>query len=323
MLLSNLQKHEVLHRLLSMANISNIISHGLTLEDSRRNQSLNAYLEVYTKDEGWLLFDTTKGLIHENEHLLLWSQGASSLIDVVGGKDSRINFSMVEQNYFSVQLAKEFPRSSFFNLFSVNTLPVEEQGMFKMMLLMPMGVLIVVFMRIFIGIKTSGTFMPVLIAIAFLQTSFIVGIISFISIVFLGLLIRTYLSFLNLLMVARISAIIIIVIFLIGFLSIIGYNLGLNTGMTVTFFPIIIIAWTIERMSILWEEEGSKEVLIQGGGSLLVASMAYTFMQFTLLEHITFNFPEINLCIIALILLLGRYSGYRVLELYRFRQWRA
>ena len=38
----------------------------------------------------------------------------------------------------------------------------------------------------------------------------------------------------------------------------------------------IILAWTIERMSVLWDEEGAHEVLIQGAGSLLTASLAFS-----------------------------------------------
>jgi len=89
--------------------------------------------------------------------------------------------------------------------------------------------------------------------------------------------------------------------------------------MTITFFPMIIIAWTIERMSILWEEEGAWEVLIQGGGSLVVAIIAFAAMQLPLVTHLTFNFPEVHLIILALILLTGQYTGYKVSELYRFR----
>ena len=89
--------------------------------------------------------------------------------------------------------------------------------------------------------------------------------------------------------------------------------------MTITFFPMIIIAWTIERMSILWEEEGPVEVLAQGGGSLLVAVIAYLLMQSALLKHLTFNFPELNLVLLALILAMGQYTGYKLTELRRFR----
>jgi hypothetical protein len=119
--------------------------------------------------------------------------------------------------------------------------------------------------------------------------------------------------------VARIATLIVLVIFVISALSIIGYQMGYSTGMTIMFFPMIIIAWTIERMSILWEEEGPHEVMIQGGGSLVVAVIAYLLMQSGLLKHLSFNFPELNLVLLALILAMGQYTGYKLSELRRFR----
>ncbi|MCB1733315.1 MAG: hypothetical protein KDI21_22775, partial [Halieaceae bacterium] len=101
--------------------------------------------------------------------------------------------------------------------------------------------------------------------------------------------------------------------------AIISYKMGLDRALTVTFFPTIILAWTIERMSILWEEEGVHEVLVQGGGSLLVAVLSYLLMSNRLVEHLTFNFPELTLSLLGIILVLGRYTGYRLSELYRFR----
>jgi hypothetical protein len=89
--------------------------------------------------------------------------------------------------------------------------------------------------------------------------------------------------------------------------------------MTIAFFPIVIIAWTIERMSILWEEEGPREVLIQGLGSLIVAMAAFALMSNPVVGHLSFNFPELNLVVIALIMMIGKYTGYRLLELRRFR----
>ena len=37
------------------------------------------------------------------------------------------------------------------------------------------------------------------------------------------------------------------------------------------------------------------------------------------MEHLLFVFPELLLAVLAVTLLLGRYSGYRLTELYRFR----
>jgi len=87
----------------------------------------------------------------------------------------------------------------------------------------------------------------------------------------------------------------------------------------ITFFPLIILSWTIERMSILWEEEGWREVAIQGFGSLGTAVAAYLAMTNPLVRHLSFNFIGLQFVVLALIMLLGSYSGYRLLELWRFK----
>jgi hypothetical protein len=33
-------------------------------------------------------------------------------------------------------------------------------------------------------------------------------------------------------------------------------------------------------------------------------------------QHLTFNFPELNLVLLALILAMGQYTGYKLTELY-------
>ena len=161
--------------------------------------------------------------------------------------------------------------------------------------------------------------MPVLIAMAFVQTSLITGLIGFVLLVGVGLIIRSYLSRLNLLLVARISTVIIMVILLIALFGVLSYKLGLTEGLKITFFPMIILSWTIERMSVLWEEEGAKEVFTQGGGSLLVAVFAYFAMSNHITRHLMFNFMGLQFVVMSIVLLLGSYTGYRLLELRRFK----
>jgi len=309
---------ELLMRLLDRAGIATRSVMGLYLEDARRRQVLTPMVEVHT-GEHWLLFNPQTGAEGVPPNLLLWHRGGVSVLDVSGGRRSRVGFSMIRQTVPARQLAQAKNSDSVFSRLGVHRLPIEEQSMFKLLLLLPLGAAVVVFMRVMIGLQTAGTFMPILISLAFLQTSLLPGLIAFISVVGIGLVLRSYLSRLNLLLVARIATLIVLVIFVISALSIIGYQLGYSTGMTITFFPMIIIAWTIERMSILWEEDGAHEVLIQGGGSLLVAVMAYLLMQWPLLQHLTFNFPELNLVLLALILAMGQYTGYKLSELRRFR----
>ena len=292
--------------------------HALYLEDGRRRQELVDYLQVFN-GEDYELFNPATGERGRPENLLLWEYHSGPVLELIGGRNSSVTFSMIEQEQpFSVALNQKFADNELLN-FSLYTLPLEEQALFKGILLIPVGVLVVVLMRILVGLKTSGTFMPVLIALAFIQTSLLTGLVGFLLIVGTGLMIRSYLSYLNLLLVARISAVIIMVIGIIVMFSILAYKVGLTEGMKVTFFPMIILAWTIERMSILWEEEGPHEVLIQGGGSLLVAVLAYLAMNNEWIRHLTFNFLGIQLVLMSLVLLAGNYTGYRLLELKRFK----
>jgi hypothetical protein len=309
---------QLLMRLLDRVGIATRSVMGLYLEDARRRQVLTPMVEIHT-GERWLLFNPETGETGVPENLLLWHRGGVSVLDVTGGRGSHVSFSMIRQTVSSRQLALATSSESVLSRLGVHRLPIEEQSMFKLLLLLPLGAAVVVFMRVIIGLQTAGTFMPILISLAFLQTSLLPGLISFISMIGIGLVLRSYLSRLNLLLVARIATLIVLVIFIIAALSIIGYQMGYSTGMTITFFPIIIIAWTIERMSILWEEEGPHEVLIQGGGSLVVAVVAYLLMQSPLLKHLSFNFPELNLVLLAVILAMGQYTGYKLSELRRFR----
>ena len=313
-------KTRLLIRLLSLSDIPARIVRGLYLEDGRRRQPMIEMLEVYT-NKGWVLFDPQTGKAGVPDNFFLWQRGGKSLLDVMGGKNSRISFSIISQSVPTRDLALTEAKADEAALvdFSIYSLPLEAQNGFKTILLIPIGTLIVLIMRVLVGLRTSGTFMPVLIAVAFLQTQLLPGLIIFITIVSIGLWMRSILSQMNMLLVARLSAIIIVVIGIMVGMSIFSWKLGISQALTISFFPMIILAWTIERMSILWEEEGPKDVFIEGGGSLLVASICYLVMTNPIVEHLTFNFPELLLSILGLTLMLGQYTGYRLLELRRFK----
>ncbi|MEH6466304.1 MAG: inactive transglutaminase family protein [Porticoccus sp.] len=313
-------KLAVVMDILAFSGIPSQRVRGVFLEDGRRRQQIKSLVEVFD-GEHWHIFDPKTGQPGLPENFFVWRRGGASVLDVVGGSSSQLEFAIVKNTLpiktvlFMEKHAGEQPLLDF----SIYSLPVEQQGVFKGLLLIPVGALVVVLLRVLVGIRTSGTFMPILIALAFIQTTLLTGLAIFLTVVGAGLWIRYYLSHLNLLLVARITAVVIVVIFLMAALSIVSYKLGFAQVLTVTFLPTIILAWTIERMSILWEEEGVHEVLVQGGGSLFAAILAYLLMSTALIEHLTFNFPELMISLLGVVLLIGKYSGYRLSELYRFR----
>ncbi len=135
-----------------------------------------------------------------------------------------------------------------------------------------------VLLRNVIGVKTVGTFLPVLVALAFRETRLVVGLILFLSVVAVGVGLRFFMDRLRLLMVPRLAAVLVIVVLCLLGISILSHRLGLEMGLSVALFPIVILTIAIERVSILWEEVGPREALHQSLGTLLVAAVAYLIM---------------------------------------------
>lgn len=322
-LLQNSKKYggflELSRGLLARAGINVKKVEGLFLDADSRGQKLDSMLLVFDNKQ-WQLIDPKTSSIRTNENFLLWLSGDEPLFEVVGGKDSSISFATNSSKVFASRASIAAGKQSGAKLidFSIYSLPIAEQNTFKLLLLIPLGALVVVILRNLVGVQTSGTFMPILIALTFLQTTLLWGLILFIVVVSVGLVMRSYLSHLNLLLVPRISAVLVFVIIIFVFISVLSLKMDFEQGLQVTFFPMIIISWTIERMSVLWEEEGPRDVLIQGGGSLFTACIVYLVMINKYLGHLTYAFPELLLVLLAIILIIGSYSGYRLTELRRF-----
>lgn len=203
--------------------------------------------------------------------------------------------------------------------YSIYNLPLAEQNTLKWLSIFPLAILIIVLLRNVVGVKTMGTFTPMLLSMSLVKTGFWPGLICFGVIIGIGLLIRFVLSKLNLLLVPRISAVVIVVIIIMQMLTVLGYQFKLNVALSAVFFPIIIMAWIIERASITWEEEGAinagKEIFY----SLVAAIVTYFIISSEYIRHIMFAFNELNLVILFVVMLLGTYTGYRLTELRRFK----
>jgi hypothetical protein len=191
------------------------------------------------------------------------------------------------------------------------------------LLLVPFGILVIVILRNFIGLSSFGTCAPVLIALSFRETELVKGILLFILIVSLGLVFRFYLERLRLLLIPRLAAVVTIVVLLMTTISLLSHQLGMETGLSVSLFPMVIISMVIERMSIVWEERGAATSIREGLGSLFMAALAFSVISINVLAYWVTAFPELNLVVLGLIVALGRYTGFRLTELKRFRQLAA
>ncbi|MDJ0711891.1 MAG: UUP1 family membrane protein [Woeseiaceae bacterium] len=306
--------------LLAAARIPARVVHGLPLSGRQRSAALVPWLEVHDGDQ-WLYFNPATGEPNLPDRFFVWWRGNEPLVSVEGGSNVRVDFAVQQANLDAIAIAETQAAqqdSSAFD-FSLYSLPIRTQAVYAVLLMIPIGALVMVVMRNLVGIDAFGTFMPVLIALAFRETKLVWGVILFTLLVALGLSIRFLLERLRLLLVPRLSAVLIVVVLLMLFISLTSHRLGMETGLSVALFPMVIIAMTIERMSVVWEERGAADAIRAGLGSLIIAVGAYIFMGFSALEHLVFTFPELLLVVLALVVLAGRYTGYRLTELKRFR----
>lgn len=304
--------------ILNRAKIDAMSVQGIKL--SQQNKAdFKLYLAVYNGRE-WVYINPRSGAAGLPKDFLVWQYGSEPMFDLVGGKKPQftLTVSPTPINALSVAKAHGLQTESQLLRFSLLQLPVHVQETYKILLTVPIGAFIILLLRNFIGLKTFGTFMPVLIALAFRETHVIWGIILFTIIVSFGLAARFYLDQLRLLLVPRLAAILTVVIMLMIFISVISLNLGLEAGLSVALFPMVILTMTIERMCITWDERGASEAIKSGVGSLIAAVICFGAMNYPPLQYLVFAFPELLLVLLSIILWFGQYRGYRVFELFRF-----
>ena len=292
----------------------------LDLREGMRRVDAEPHIEVHNGTE-WVPFNPRTGQRGYSETQLVWSRGDEPLINVSGGSVADVGFAAGRTVRAMVEVAErraELMGSRVMD-FSPFALPVDTQNVYQTLLLVPIGALVVVFMRNFVGIPTFGTFMPVLMALAFRETQLLWGLILFTTLVSVGLGFRFYLERLKLLLVPRLASVLVVVVLLMMGMSILSHQLGLERGLSVALFPMVILAMTIERMSLVWEENGPGDAIRQGLGSLVVAVIGYLAMNIDHIAHLVFVFPESLLILLAVMLLSGRYAGFRLTELWRFR----
>ncbi|MFY7697224.1 MAG: inactive transglutaminase family protein [Legionella sp.] len=306
--------------ILNQANIHAMPVQGLYLNQHKNKAEFTFFIAVFNEKE-WVYMNPHTGATGLPKNFLVWQYGADPLFHITGGKKAQftLTISPTPINALSIAKARGLETASELLRFSLLQLPVNAQETYKVLLTVPIGAFIILMLRNFIGISTFGTFMPVLIALAFRETHVIWGILLFTIIVSFGLLARFYLDQLRLLLVPRLAAILTVVILLMIFISVISQNLGLESGLSVALFPMVILTMTIERMCITWDERGAYEAIKSGIGSLVAAVLCFAAMSSAALQYLIFAFPELLLVLLAIILWFGQYRGYRLLELVRFK----
>jgi hypothetical protein len=314
------KRGKVASDILNLAGVPARLVRGISVKESASNLPLLTLLEVHY-DGDWHLYDISSASHEEGRYFLPWFRGDEGLASLEGGRGLKVRISAqrLQEEAVAGALKVSSRAQPWISALSLYRLPVEVQSVYRVMLMIPVGALIVVFLRNIIGIKTLGTFMPVLIALSFRESEAFWGGILFSFIVATALIVRAYFEHLRLLLVPRLASVLTVIIMIMVCTSLMLHRLGVEKGMSVALFPMVILTMVVERMSLAWEEEGPRSAIRQGIITLIVSLFINYIISIRLIGHLLFVYPELLLVLLSFNLLMGRYTGYRLVELKRFR----
>jgi hypothetical protein len=293
----------------------------LELAESITNSTL-IWIDVWTGQE-WESLQPEKGEIYQKPAPLLpLTTGGSPVVRTFQGELSEIRWTLKREiiNQWRMSFEHIMHSNRLLDRWSLFRLPEEFQRTFRILILVPIGALMICVLRNMVGFPTFGIFMPVLMALAFRNTGLLYGLGIFAGVVLIGYVVRRWINRLRLLLVPRLSVILTLVIIFFTVFALIGNKVGLRELMAVGLLPFVILTMTIERFFVITEEAGAREGIWTAAGSAAVATITYEIIQFEPFQLTFFVYPELLFAVAAVQVLLGRYTGYRLSELIRFRK---
>lgn len=306
--------------LLNSLGIPARLQEGLLLEQGVQTE-LTVLIEAWVGKTARYL-DPENGRTFPNAgRLLILSASGEPAVKVSSGELLNISWGLERQIISKWRMHFERVKRShrFLDRWSLFSIPDQFQNIFRILLLVPVGALVICVLRNVIGLPSFGIFMPVLMALAFRSTGLLEGLGIFAGIMLIGYAARRYIDGLRLLLVPRLSVILTLVIICFTLFALLGGQFSVRALMGVGLLPMVILTMTVERFFVIIEEAGIRKAFETAAGSAVVASITYLIVQWETLQLTFFVYPELLLSVAGFQILLGRYTGYRVSELIRFR----
>lgn len=283
------------------------------------------WIEVWT-GQRWESLRPETGEVEKNPAMLLpLAMGGLPAARVSGGEISEIRWILSREvvSRWRLHFERTLRSDRLLDQWSLFRLPPEFQQTFRILLLVPIGALMIGVLRNLVGFPTFGIFMPVLMALAFRGTGLAYGLGIFAGVLLIGYGVRRSLDKLRLLLVPRMSVILTLVIICFTGLALVGSKFGLRELMAVGLLPFVILTMTVERFFVIVEEAGIREGLRTAAGSAAVSVITYQIISWEPLQLTFFVYPELLAGVAGIQILLGRYTGYRLSEIFRFRTLRG
>lgn len=201
----------------------------------------------------------------------------------------------------------------------LTNLPAADRQLVEFLLLLPIAALICCMARVVIGVHTYGTFAPALLGLSFREVDSVAGVFVLVVVLSIGWLARRGLARLNLLQVPR-SAVMLSLVIIVLLIYVLYSNAhGRPVAHVIPFLPLVIVTGLIERFWTTEEEDGTAVAVRIMAATLAMSAAVFLVVRWEWVSQTMLANPEALGLIAAGQILLGRYTGFRLVELYRFR----
>jgi transglutaminase-like putative cysteine protease len=287
--------------------------------DAREPVTADIWLEILLDDE-WISYDPVNG--YEKTlpyHYVPARRGDDRVVIAAQAPSFEIAYAITRLP--RATLGAGAVRGNSLEILDLTRLPLETQTVLSLVLLMPLGALVTSVFRNLVGLRTSGTFTPTLLALSFVLADWRTGLVLLSAAVVLGIATRYLIERLNLLLLPRLSIMLALVVLCIVFgISALAYG-RMTLGVQAVLLPVVILTMLIERFYLTTREEGVLTAARRFGATIVVGFFCYVVFRWEALGALLLAYPEAHLFTIALLVLVGRYTGYQLFELWRFREF--
>jgi transglutaminase-like putative cysteine protease len=213
------------------------------------------------------------------------------------------------------------PLRRLFTTLSLYLLPPAERRLVEVLLLLPLAALIICVFRNLVGLSSFGMFAPALIGLAFHDLHSLPGLLVFVTIVLIGWLLRRLLDRFHLLQVPRVALMLTLIMVVLIAAIVAANRWGAPATRYISLFPVVILTGMVERFWTLETEDSTTASFKTLFQTMLISTViALVLGRQVVVQHF-FRYPETLGLVMAAQLLIGRYTGYRLMELFRFRDF--
>jgi len=188
--------------------------------------------------------------------------------------------------------------------------------------LLPVIATLITVFRYVVGSVGFGVFTPVMISVALIATGLGTGLVLFLVVLLIANLARLVLKKIRVHFLPRMSLLLWLICLGVFVLLFLGPQLGFESVADISIFPILIVILLIENFIEVLIGKSRREAWQMTWQTLLVAVLGYFLLNWQSLQSFVLLNPELVLFLVLLVnILIGRYSGLRLLEHKRFRSF--